>query len=287
MKDLAGRVAVVTGAASGIGRALAHRLAGEGMRVALGDVDTDALRRVADELRDAGQSAIAVACDVSRLDDVARLARETLAAFDRVDVLCNNAGVARHTGEAIWELTDKDWQWLLGVNVWGVIHGVRVFVPIMLAQPEGGHVVNTASVAGLVSGGGAYGATKHAVVALSENLYLELERRTPRVGVSCLCPGLVASRIVDGEAQRPAHLREDHRTETADQLAHRSRIAERTASLGRDPAATAALVVDGIRADRFYLVEDDPPIYVSVGERIADRFEDLQRGTNPRGRLLR
>jgi NAD(P)-dependent dehydrogenase (short-subunit alcohol dehydrogenase family) len=272
------KVAVVTGAASGIGRALARRFSEEGMRVVLADLDEAAVREAAAELRDA----IAVRVDVAKLEDVERLARETLAAFGRVDVLCNNAGVVRHTGEATWELTDDDWQWLLGVNLWGVIHGVRVFVPIMLGQESGGHIVNTASIAGLVSGAGAYGVTKHAVVALSENLYLELQRKTPRIGVSCLCPGLVASRIVESERHR-ANVRAD----TPEQAAIRARIAERTATLGRDPADIAAMVVEGIRENRFYLVGDDPPVYVSVEERIADRFDAIRDGTPPRGRLLR
>ena len=165
MRDFEGKVAVVTGAASGMGRAFAQRFAEEGMRVVLADIEKPALDAAVAELRQQEHDVIGVQTDVSNIASVENLARETIAAYGKVHVVCNNAGVTKHTGEAVWELTDNDWQWLVGVNFWGVVHGIRVFVPLMLEHGEDAHVVNTASMAGLVVGSGAYGAAKHAVVS--------------------------------------------------------------------------------------------------------------------------
>lgn len=171
MKDFRGKVAVVTGAASGIGRALAWRAAKEGMKVVLADCEKSALASAADELKAADFTVHAVRTDVSRAVEVETLAKETLKAFGAVHLLFNNAGVG--VGTAVWEGTLSDWQWVLGVNLWGVIHGVRSFVPVMLDQKTECHIVNTASIAGLVPqpGMGIYSVTKHGVVALSEALY--------------------------------------------------------------------------------------------------------------------
>jgi NAD(P)-dependent dehydrogenase (short-subunit alcohol dehydrogenase family) len=190
MKGLGGKVAVVTGAASGIGRAMADRFAAEGMKVVLADVEKDALARAEAEMKAAGATVLAVPTDVSRAGDVEALARQTVDAFGAVHVLCNNAGVSPVMG-ASWELTEADWQWVLGVNLWGVLHGIRAFVPIMLKQDSEGHIVNTASMAGLVGGGpwwSTYGVAKHGVVNLSESLHRELAAAGSRVKVSVLCP---------------------------------------------------------------------------------------------------
>jgi NAD(P)-dependent dehydrogenase (short-subunit alcohol dehydrogenase family) len=197
MKDFSGRIAVVTGAASGIGRALAERCAREGMRVVLADVEPGPLAEVEAGLRAGGGTALAVRTDVSQAKDVEALAQKTLDAFGATHLLFNNAGVA--TSGTVWESSLADWEWVIGVNLWGVIHGVRAFAPIMLAQDAEGHIVNTASLSGLISfpRGGAYAATKHGVVTLSEALHHELAERGERVKVSVLCPGLVQTRIVD------------------------------------------------------------------------------------------
>ncbi len=173
MRDFAGKVAVVTGAASGIGFGLASRFAEEGMRVVLADVEEPALEAAVTRLRERDFDVVGVLTDVSDADSVQALADKTLAHFGKVHVVCNNAGVGGGFGK-IWEASLKDWQWALNVNLWGVIHGVRTFVPIMLEQGEDGHVVNTASIAGLVPGTRVYSVTKHAVVALSEALYHNL-----------------------------------------------------------------------------------------------------------------
>jgi NAD(P)-dependent dehydrogenase (short-subunit alcohol dehydrogenase family) len=244
--DLAGRVAVVTGAASGLGRAMAERFAAEGMRVLLSDIDRDGVREVAMALSEAGSDAHAVVTDVSRAEDVERLADEAFARFGAVHVLCNNAGVVKNARS--WALTLDDWEWVLGVDLWSVIHGVRAFVPRMLAQGDAGHVVNTASMAGLLPMPklAAYATAKSAVVALSESLQHDLDAEGADIGVSVFCPGFIATRITDSARNRPASL-----ADTA------SSIGPRTAS-GVHPTMTAeeaaGQVVDAVRARRFWIL---------------------------------
>jgi NAD(P)-dependent dehydrogenase (short-subunit alcohol dehydrogenase family) len=211
MKEFGGKVAVVTGAASGIGRAMAERFATEGMKVVLADVEEGALARAEAELKAGGATVLAIPTDVSRAGDVDALARRTIDAFGAVHILCNNAGVSPVMG-ASWELTETDWQWVLGVNLWGVLHGIHAFVPIMLKQDSEGHVVNTASMAGLVAGGSwwsTYGVAKHGVVNLSESLHRELAAVGSRVKVSVLCPAWVKTQLMDAERNRPASLRNE------------------------------------------------------------------------------
>src|SRR5215831_13355553 len=188
MKEFKGKVAVVTGAASGIGRALAEGCVREGMKVVLADVEVESLTKTEASMKAAGATVLAVRTDVSQARDIEALAQKTLDAFGAVHLLCNNAGV--WTGASIWESTIADWEWVLGVNLWGVIHGVRFFVPVMLAQDTECHIVNTASIAGLIAypGAGIYKVTKHGVVTLSETLYYELAERGAKVHVSILCP---------------------------------------------------------------------------------------------------
>lgn len=197
MKEFKGKVAVITGAASGIGRGIAERCVSEGMKVVLADIDEANLSKAETELKTAGGTVLGVRTDVSKRSDVERLARQTLDAFGQVHLLFNNAGVA--AGGAPWEATWNDWEWVTGVNLWGVIHGVKVFTPLMLAQNTECHIINTSSAAGLIAGGGSapYAVTKHAVVALSESLYLTLEQRNSQIKVSVLCPGLVRTNIAD------------------------------------------------------------------------------------------
>jgi NAD(P)-dependent dehydrogenase (short-subunit alcohol dehydrogenase family) len=174
MQEFKDKVAVITGAASGIGRALAERCVHTGMKAVLADVDMGALTITEAALKATGASVLAVATDVSKAQDVDALAQRTLAAFGAVHLLCNNAGV--WGGISAWDSSLTDWEWVLGVNLWGIIHGIHTFVPLMLAQETEGHIVNTASMAGLLTGRGpaAYRVSKHAVVALSEMLYHQL-----------------------------------------------------------------------------------------------------------------
>ena len=212
MKAFKDKVAVITGAASGIGRAIADRCAREGMRVVLADIEELALAQAEAEMKGAGADVLAVLTDVSQASAVEALARKTLDAYGAVHLLCNNAGVA--AGSTVWESTVNDWEWVLGVNLWSVIHGLRAFLPIMLDQDAEGHIVNTASAAGLVAfhSSAPYHLSKHAVVALSEKLYYDLAQRGARVRVSVLCPGWVRTRIMDAMRNRPPELQEDPST---------------------------------------------------------------------------
>ena len=201
MKQLKGKVAAVTGAASGLGRSMALAFAAEGMDLALADVDEASLSSVHDEVLAKGVRAITLKVDVSHAPQVDAFCEQALARLGGVHVVCNNAGVSPLG--AVWEASLEDWQWILGVNLWGVIHGVRAFAPRLIAQNEG-YIVNTASVAGLISppGSGAYNVTKHAVVALSESLYHDLRERNSAVGVSVLCPAYVPTGIIDRKSTR-------------------------------------------------------------------------------------
>jgi len=243
MRTFTDRVAVVTGAASGIGRALATRLAGEGMKVVLADLEGEALAAAARELTDRGGRVLAVPTDVARAGDVEALARRAVEAFGAVHVLCNNAGVAGHPAP-IWQQSATDWEHVLGVNLWGIIHGLRTFVPLMLAQGSEGHIVNTASMAGLVSlpNLAPYHASKHAVVTISESLHYELGLAGSTLQVSVLCPGFVRTGIMD--ATPPASSAEMRRWEEG----YRRMIAG-----GMSPEEVAVRVVDAIRHERFWV----------------------------------
>lgn len=244
-----GRVAVVTGAASGLGRAMADRFAAEGMRVVLSDVDAGGVRDAASELSERGADVHAVVTDVSRGEEVDRLADEAFERFGAVHVLCNNAGVVKSA--RAWALTVEDWQWVLGVDLWSVIHGIRAFVPRMIAQDDGGHVVNTASMTGLLPMPrlAAYSAAKSAVVALSESLFHDLHAEGIDIGVSVFCPGFVATRITDSARNRPTAL-----AATAPASGRRT-VEGVQATLTADDAA--GQVVDAVRAGRFWVLTHD------------------------------
>lgn len=268
MKAFAGKVAVITGAASGFGREFARIGAQLGMKLALADIQADALAATVDELRAQGALAFGEAVDVSRAADVERLAQHTLDAYGAVHLLFNNAGVA--AGGLIWEQTLKDWEWVLGVNLWGVVHGVRTFVPIMLAQGDECHVVNTASVAGLLSPQmmGVYNVSKHGVVTLTETLYQDLRVTGARIGVSLLCPAFVPTGIAQSHRHRPASLR-DESAPTASMIAAQ-KASEKAVSSGRISAGEVAqMTFDAIRENRFYVITH-PKILASVELRLHD-----------------
>ncbi len=279
MKELGGKVAVVTGAASGIGRAMAGRFAAEGMKVVLADVEKDALARAEAEMKAAGATVLAVPTDVSRGGEVGALARRTVDAFGAVHVLCNNAGVSPVMG-ASWELTEADWQWVLGVNLWGVLHGIRAFVPIMLTQDSEGHIVNTASMAGLVGGGpwwSTYGVAKHGVVNLSESLHRELAAAGSRVKVSVLCPAWVKTQLMDADRNRPSALRNAPGAGgPPPQAALMEQAVRQFVVGGTDPAEIAALVVDAIRDEKFYILP-----HPEWKEQIRTRMEGIIEERNP------
>ena len=212
MREFAGKTAVVTGAASGMGLAFARRFAAEGMNVVLADIEQDALDAQVQRLEQEERSVLGVTVNTMRRETLERLRDETIERFGNVHILCNNAGVAsmEDAGAGMgrdlrgsWEVPDNTWDWVLGVNFWGVLYGIQVFVPHMLEHGEEGHIVNTASVAGLIPSGGAYGVSKHAVLTLTEGLYQQFQQMGANLSASVLCPGLVDTKIGYAERNRP------------------------------------------------------------------------------------
>jgi NAD(P)-dependent dehydrogenase (short-subunit alcohol dehydrogenase family) len=275
MKTFAGRVAVITGAASGLGRALAGAFGAQGLRLVLADVDEAALARTAGELRAQGFPVAAQPTDVSQGESVEQLARAALEAFGAVHVVCNNAGVAPLG--VVWEATEQDWRWALGVNLWGAIHGVRVFTPILLQQGDEGHIVNTASVAGFIAppGMGVYNVTKHAVVALSETLHHDLAARASKVRCSVVCPAFFASGIADSERARPAALRSD-RPKSDEDRALEAMLHKATESGRLSADDIAARVLDAVRDERFYVLT-----HPKSNGAIERRMRDILDGRAP------
>ena len=274
MQELTGKVAVVTGAASGIGRALADAFAGEGMHLVMADIEDEPLTVAAKEVEERGTKVLAMRTDVSRGDEVDALAARALEEFGAVHVVCNNAGVG--SGGTIWELTEADWQWTLGVNLWGVIHGIRAFVPHLVKQNEG-HVVNTGSIAGLTSAPmmGPYNASKHAVVTISETLHRELGLNGSAVRVSVLCPGFVRTRIAESDRNRPEHLRNPVQAEVEEVGRE---LLRQIIATGLSPEEVARQVVDAIKHERFYVLPH-PDMKSLVRTRMDDILEERTPGT--------
>ena len=252
MKDLRGKTAVVTGGASGIGLAMARRFGREGMKIVIADVEAEALESAAKALEGNGIEVLARRCDVSDAAAMDALGEATLDRFGGVHIVCNNAGVG--AGGAMWELTAEDWEFALRPNLWGVIHGVRVFVKHMVAQNEG-HVINTASMAGLISvpGMGPYNVTKHAVVTLSETLFHELEAAGSAVGVSVLCPGHVNTRIWESERNRPEELATTGNDVRAPEMQDTHEMYRDILAGSMPPDEVAGLVLDAVRGGPFYI----------------------------------
>ena len=276
MKEFKNKVAVVTGAASGIGLALVRHALNEGMQVVLADVEDSALAATIAGLADFSNRILALRTDVSQAQDVERLAQAATERFGAVHLLFNNAGVGG--GSSVVESSLQDWEWQINVNLWGVIHGIHSFAPRMLAHGEPCHIVNTASIAGLIAGPamGIYKATKHAVVSLSETMYLEMKAGKLPLNVSVLCPGFVRTKILDAGRNRPAEL-SNPGTEppTQQQLAVLAYIRNEVAN-GIAPEQVAALTFEAIREERFYILS-----HPEFKAQVAERMENIVSDRNP------
>jgi NAD(P)-dependent dehydrogenase (short-subunit alcohol dehydrogenase family) len=278
MKEFKGKVAVITGGASGIGRAIADRCVQESIKVVIADVEDASLAQAENELKAAGGTVLAVKTDVSRRSDVERLAERAFDAFGQVHLLFNNAGVA--AGGPPWEATWNDWEWVIGVNLWGVIHGVKVFTPRMLLQGTECHIVNTSSAAGLVVGGGStpYAVTKHAVVALSEGMYSTLQQRNSPVKVTVLCPGMVKTNIVNAERNRPPDLRDDPVPLSPEMEAGQAAF-KAIMEAATPPGLVADAVFDAIRKEQFYILSH--PEWIEVVKLRTDSLLRMENPQNP------
>jgi NAD(P)-dependent dehydrogenase (short-subunit alcohol dehydrogenase family) len=280
MKNLQDKVAVITGGASGFGREFANIGARDGMKLVLADVQQDALDKAVAELEAQGAQVLAMRCDVRKAGEVQALADATMNKFGAVHLVFNNAGVG--AGGLIWENTQADWEWVLGVNLWGVINGVRIFTPLMLECAKNdagyeGHIVNTASMAGLLNAPnmGIYNVSKHAVVSLTETLYHDLKLIDAPIGASVLCPYFVPTGISHSERNRPGELKSDA-TMTASQRAAQA-VSEKAVSSGKVTAAQVAeRTFNAIRDSGFYIYSHPHAL-----GNVQTRMEDIILQRNP------
>ena len=276
MRDFAGKTAVITGAASGMGYAFAERFAAEGMNVVLADIETDALNAAVTRLEQQERNVLGVEVNTMRRETLENLRDQAIERFGKVHVLCNNAGVTSRedsvNGEVMaWEIPDSTWDWVMGVNFYGVLYGVQVFVPHMLEHGEAGHIVNTSSVAGLTPGASAYSVAKHGVLTLTEGLWHHLRAAQSNVSASVLCPGFVNTQITDAERNRPSEFG-DEVEETPEQRA----LFQTLLGEGMDPADVAELVWQAMVNDRLYILPHD-------GWRaiVRERVEAILAGGDP------
>ena len=279
MKDFKDKVAVVTGGASGIGWGLAERCADEGMKVVIADIEASALKQAEKTLKANGAEVLAVRTDVSKLSDVQALAKNTVDAYGGVHLLFNNAGVNTDISlrKPLWENTIQDWEWMIGVNLWGVIYGVEVFLPIMFKQNTECHIVNTSSMAGLLVEPQLviYAVTKSGILSLSEGLYIQLKEKNSHIGVSVLCPAFVSSRLFEAERNRPASLK--NTAELPKSLPTAQLVSQfNKVSPTLSPEQSADIVFKAIREGTFYIFTD--PL---VQELFRQKSKNILEGKNP------
>ncbi|MFW9864806.1 MAG: SDR family NAD(P)-dependent oxidoreductase [Candidatus Thorarchaeota archaeon] len=287
MKEFKDKVAVITGSASGIGLGIARRAVKEGMKVVLADIERDALNKTMEEFKTVGAEVISVVTDVSKLNDVENLAQKTIETFGEVHLLCNNAGVA--APGALWESIVSDWEWVIGVNLWGVIHGILTFIPIMLQQDNECHIVNTSSMAGIMYGegvNGIYAVTKQAVVGLSESLKASFANPLfkTKIGVSVLCPGVVNTRITNSERNRPAEFCGPDYIPCFDRIIKNHpeaetlvRDAPKIWKQGTNPDEAGDIVFEAIKQDIFYIFTEIGPNWE---EGMKSRFDGIWKDYN-------
>ena len=278
MQEFVNKVAVITGAASGIGEALARRFAAEGMKLVLADIEEAALLEVEKELRKAGSQVLAVHTDVSHKESVFALADQAFGAFENVHIVCNNAGVSGGLGH-IWEIPDQDWDWIIAVNLNGVLYGMQAFVPRMIENDEEGLIINTTSVVGLTTGTtSAYGVTKHAVSRMTEGLHYDLHAAGSKLKAALLVPGATATNILYADRNRPESLlvpmdEEDR----AILIERREKRHERIQEIGMDPETVAESVVQGMKDEVFYIMTDPE----RTTRAVQQRMEGIVNGTGP------
>ena len=278
MKKFKEKVAVITGAASGIGRAIAERCTRENMKVVLADIEVSSLRQVEEALKSMGGKTLTIPTDVSKAEDIDKLAQRVLDTFGAVHLLFNNAGVAGNL-TSVWKSSIAEWKWVLEVNLWGVIHGIRVFVPIMLKQDTECHIVNTSSLSGVTSGPGlgVYKVSKHGIVTLSETLYNELTRMDSKISVSVLCPNMVSTRIADSERNRPKELCGEENDDRKGKKLKKSHQEFRKAiETGMPAEEVAAIVFDAIKKKKFYIFT-----HAEAKPLIKMRCDDILMERNP------
>ena len=272
MKEFKGKTAVVTGAASGIGYALAKRFAQEKMNVVLADIEQDALDAAVIKISNLGVEAVGIAVDVMDKNSVQSLAKQSIDAFGNIHILCNNAGVAPPAiDEAIWDHDQNGWDWVMGVNFYGILYGIQSFLPHMIEHKEEGHVLNTVSMAGILGLEGSYGVSKFAALALSEGLWQSLKKINSKIGASALCPGFVATNLIDSQRNRPEHLSSKKKSNFL-----LKQLAASVLKRGKKPDEIAARVIEAIQANSFYILP-----HASYDEMIKERYERILARTEP------
>jgi len=272
MKEFEGRSAVITGAASGIGFALAKKFAEEKMNIVLADIEQDALDAAVNKISDLGVEAIGIQVDVMDKQAVSHLADESIKAFGNIHVLCNNAGVASTVvGDGIWDLDDSDWEWVLGVNFYGTLYGIQAFVPHMINHKEEGHVLNTISLAGILPGEAIYGVSKHAALALSESLWQGLKKKKSKIGASVLCPGFVATNIIESDRNRPNHLAAKNKANFL-----LKKLVATVLKRGKEPNEIAQVTLQAIQDNQFYILP-----HTNYDDMIKERYSRILARTEP------
>ena len=272
MKEFKGKTAVITGAASGIGYALAEKLAEEKMNIVLADIEQDTLDSAVKKISDHGVEAIGLKIDVMDKNAVSYLAEESIKAFGNIHILCNNAGVASTvSADGIWNFDESDWEWVLGVNFYGTLYGLQSFVSHMIKHKEEGHIINTISLAGILPGEGIYGVSKHAALALSESLWQGLKKAKSKIGASVLCPGFVATNIIESDRNRPENLPAKNKANFV-----LKKLAATVLKRGKEPNEIADVTFDAIRENKFYILP-----HTNYDEMIKERYNRILERTEP------
>ena len=268
MKEFEGKTAIVTGAASGIGLGLAEKFAKERMQVVMADVEEEALNKAVEKLKKHQYRVMGISADVLIQESMKELFDKSVEAYGNIHILCNNAGIGANSGnKAIWEINKTDWDWSLGVNFYGVLHGLQTFVPHMIDHGEEGHIVTTVSLAGLLPGAGTYGVSKHAALALTQGLNRDLIAKDSKINSSVLCPGFVNTNIMNSERNRPQHLVSNNQIDTNDQQLE---IFNFLLKNGKEPNEIADIVFKGIKDNIFYILT-----HPAWDESLRNHFEDI------------